>query len=113
MPRVLDLNAVQCSFMDLTLRDPAGTMVQLDMATEELVNELENMGAELDKLKSGDHSGVNLIYDLAARLINCNLDCFHVTGEELRKKYRMNVLSAIQFFSAYLDAINELANQKN
>lgn len=113
MSRVLDLNSVQSSFMDLTLRDDAHTMVQLDIPTEALVNELQNMGPELKKMETGDRTAVNMIYDLAARLINCNSDFLTVTGEELRTKYRMNLVVMLTFFKSYMGFINELSNQKN
>lgn len=113
MARVLDLNAVQTSLMDLTLQDKDHTIVHLDIPTEELVQEFEAMLPELEHLKKGDRTGVNRIYDIAAKLININLDFFTVTGEELRTTYRMNVISAIQFFGAYFDAIDALTNEKN
>ena len=113
MARVLDLNSVQSSFMDLTLQDENRTVVHLDLPTEELVQDLKKMQTELDALRKGDRDAVEKIYDLAANLINCNLDFFKVTGQELRVTYRMNVLSAINFFSAYLDFIRSLENEKN
>lgn len=113
MARVLDLNCVQSSLMDLTLQDENRTVLSLDFPTEALVRELENMSPELAKIEKGDRSAVDMIYDLAARLISCNFDFVKVTAEELRGKYRMNLFSAIQFFNGYLDAINELSNSKN
>lgn len=113
MARVLDLNSVQSSIMDLTLQDEARTVVHLDFPTEALVRELEGMSPELKKIEKGDRSSVEIIYDLAARLISCNFDYFKVTGEELRTKYNMGLYSAITFFSAYLDFINDLGNAKN
>lgn len=113
MARVLDLNNVQQSFMDLTLQDDAHTVVHLDITTEENVNKLLSIGPDLEKLKRGDREGVDAIYDLAAKIISCNLDYFTVTGQELREKYGMNLYSAIAFFSAYMGFINELSNQKN
>lgn len=113
MARVLDLNNVQQSFMDLTLQDDAHTVVHLDITTEENVNKLLSIGPDLEKLKRGDREGVDAIYDLAAKIISCNLDYFTVTGQELREKYGMNLYSAIAFFSAYMGFINELSEQKN
>lgn len=113
MPRVLDLNTAQSSLLELTLQDEKHTMLQLDIPTEALVRELEGLTPELEKIKTGDRSSVEMIYDLAARLISCNLDYVTVTGEELRTKYRMNLVSAINFFSAYFDAIQALIDEKN
>lgn len=113
MARVLDLNVVQSSLMDLILQDEARTVVHLDIPTEELVQEFEAMLPRLDTLKKGDRSAVNEIYNVAAKLISVNLDFFEVTGQELRTTYRMNVLSAINFFGAYLDALETLTKEKN
>ena len=113
MARVLDFNDIQSSFLDITLRDDARTVVHLDLPVEALVNELENMQGELDKMKAGNKEGVNAIYDLGARLINCNFDYFTATGEELRTKYGMNLVLMMAFFSAYMGGIKELSNAKN
>ena len=113
MARVLDLNTVQSSILDITLQDKDRTVVHLDVPSEELVRELEALVPELDKLKKGDRAAVNETYEVAAKLINCNQDYFQVTAQELRTTYRMNLLSAINFLSAYFDCIEALANQKN
>ncbi len=113
MARILDLNSVQHSIMDLTLCDDNRTVLHLDFPTEQLVRELEGMGPRLKELETGDHSAVDMIYNLAAQLISCNLDYVKVTAEDLRGKYKMNLYGAITFFSAYMDFINELADEKN
>ena len=111
MPRVLDFNELQESFLDITLRDEARTVVHLDLPIEQLINELQNV--DLEKMKTGNREAVIGIYDLAARLINCNLDYFKTTGDELLRKYNMNLVLILQFFSTYMDCITELSNQKN
>lgn len=113
MARVLDFNELQSSILDITLRDEARTVVHLDLPNEALINELQNMGPEIEKMKTGTQTAVKGIYDLAARLINCNLDYFQTTGDELLRKYSMNLVLTMQFFSAYMDCIAELSNQKN
>jgi hypothetical protein len=113
MARVLDFNALQSSILDITLIDEARTVVHLDLPTEALVNELQNMGPEIENMKTGNQAAVKGIYDLGAKLINCNLDYFHTTGEELLRKYGMNLVLMLQFFSMYMDCITELSNQKN
>jgi len=113
MARVLDFNKVQSSFLDITLRDKNRTVVHLDLPMEALVNELENMQGELDKMKSGNKEGVDAIYDLGARLMNCNFDYFTTTGEELRTKYGMNLVLMMAFFTTYMGGIKELSGAKN
>lgn len=111
MPRVLDFNALQSSILDITLRDEARTVVHLDLPDEAIINELQQL--DLEKMKTGSQEAVKSIYDLAAKLINCNLDYFKTTGDELLRKYNMNLVLLLQFFSAYMDCITELSNQKN
>lgn len=113
MARILDLNCMQSSIMDVTLQDEARTVFHLDIPTEELVQEFEAMLPELDSLKKGDRQAVNNIFEVAAKLISCNLDFITVTAAELRGAYRMNVISALNFFSAYMDALEALTNEKN
>lgn len=111
MPRVLDFNNLQSSILDITLRDEARTVVHLDLPNEALISELQNI--DLEEMKTGNQAAVKGIYDLAAQLINCNLDYFKTTGDELLRKYNMNLVLLLQFFSAYMDCITELSNQKN
>lgn len=113
MARALDFNDVQSSFWDITLRDADRTVVHLDIPDEATINKLQNMQGDLDMMKTGDKAAVAAIYDLAAMLINCNFDFFKVTGEELQKKYGMNMVLILKFFSMYMDCITELSNQKN
>lgn len=113
MARVLDFNEVQSSFMDIKLRDPERTEVHLDLPTEKTINELQNMKSELERMKEGDRTAVDEIYDLAARLMNCNFDLLTFTGEALRTKYGMNLVLILQFYSTYMSYVEELSNRKN
>ena len=113
MARTLDFNELQSSILDITLRDEARTIVHLDIPNEALINELENMHPKLEEMKTGTKAAVQSIYDLAASLINCNFDYFQTTGDELQRKYGMNLVLIMQFFSAYMDCITELQNAKN
>lgn len=111
---VLDLNSVQLETLDLTLQDEARTTLHVTTPTEALVAELEAFTPEmLTVLRTGDKEGVHSIYDLAARLISCNREGIRITGEELLGKYRMTLESAVVFFSAYMDYITGITNQKN
>lgn len=114
MAKVLDLNTVERPTLELTLQDEAKTTILVSTPSEGLVRELENISPELNKmLETGDKESVDTIYDLAARLISCNRQGRQVTAEELRTTYKMGLESALLFFSAYLDFINDLTNAKN
>ena len=67
----------------------------------------------LTVIKTGNKEGVQSIYDLAARLISCNREGITITASELLGKYRMTLESAVVFFSAYMDYITGITNQKN
>jgi superfamily II DNA or RNA helicase len=74
-------------------------------------------GFDLPELQSvlsgGDRESVELCYDLAARLINCNRSFITVTAEELRKKYGLDLEGLVVFYSAYADFIQEINSAKN
>lgn len=114
MAKVLDLNTVERPTLELTLQDKERTTILVSTPSEGLVRELESVAPELSKMyETGNQESVDAIYDLAARLISCNRQDKQVTAEELRTKYKMGLESALLFFSAYLDFINELTNAKN
>ena len=113
MARVLDLNSVQRPTLELTLMDDDRTLLRVSMPTEGMVSELQAMTSDLKKVEKGDREAVELIYDLAARLLSCNRDRIQVTAEELRGKYRVDLESLLIVYSAYMDFINEISNQKN
>lgn len=114
MGKVLDLNTATLPTLELTLQDEAKTCVHVTLPSEALINELQAMSSELQPiLAKGDREGVEAIYDLAARLISCNLEEQTLTGKELRATYRMTLESAVVFYSAYLDFINEIIDAKN
>ena len=113
MARTLDLNAIQESLLDVTLRDDARTVVHLDIPNEALINELERLSPALKSLGTGDQRSVSFAYDLAARLISCNFDGLKVTGEQLQTTYNMHLVATLNFFSGYMAAVQELINEKN
>ena len=66
-----------------------------------------------EMLSKGDKEGVDMAFDLAARLISCNRNGRNITGSQLRKKYNMSFETLLVFYSAYLDFIEEVKNSKN
>lgn len=114
MARLLDFNTVEVQTMDIVLCDDAHTKVHLRYPTEGLVQEIIRISPEVHKvLETGDEASSNLVYDLMARLINCNRDGFKVTGEELRTKYGLDFEKIIVFCASYLEFLNEITNAKN
>lgn len=114
MARVLDLNTTERPTLELTLQDKERTTVLVSTPTEALVQELNQLAPEMTKvLQSGSAESMAAMYDLAAKLISCNRNGIQITAEELRSKYRMGLESALIFFSAYMDFIEEITKAKN
>lgn len=112
--RTLDLNTAARPTLELTLQDENKTTVLVSTPTEGLIQEVQQLSPEmLEIMKTGDQEGIDLIYDLAARLISCNRNFITMTGQELREKYNMDLESAVLFFSAYMDFLSDLTNEKN
>jgi hypothetical protein len=109
--RVLDLNTAQRPTLELTLCDKERTVLHIGMPTEADINELQAM--DFSSLESGEQADASAVYDMAARLINCNRDGVKVTGKSLRTKYGMDLELAVVFFEAYTEFINTIANEKN
>lgn len=112
--KTLDLNkAKRPSFM-LTLQDEEQTKVTITIPSEGLIAEMQSLAPDLmDTIKNGDKEGIEAVYNMAADLISCNRDFKKFTGEELREKYNMDLESAVLFFSAYMDFITDITNEKN
>lgn len=113
MAYVLDLNRSNDYTLELTLMDKDHTTLLVGLPTEAMEQELSCFSENLHKLAKGDKESIELVYDLAARLISRNRNFITVTAEELRTKYRMDLESAILFFSAYLDFLSKVTNEKN
>lgn len=114
MAKKLDFNSVEPLVLELTMKDEARTVIRVSTPTEALVEELQHVASKLSAaVKGKSEASTESIYDLAARLISCNLDDLKVTKEDLRDKYRMNLENLLIFFGAYIDFINEITHEKN
>lgn len=114
MAKVLDFNTVERPVLELIMQDEERTHIKVGTPTESLVEELAELAPQLEKvLQAEDADSIAAIYDLAARLINCNRSFIKVTPEDLRGKFRMNFESLVIFFGAYVDFINEITSAKN
>lgn len=114
MAKTLDFNSIEPRVLELIMRDDNRTRINVSTPTEALVEELQMLAPKLNALIADkDKANIADIYDLAARLINCNRSDIRVTAEELRDKYRMNLEALLIFFGAYMDFINEITHEKN
>lgn len=100
--------------LELTMMDEAQTVIKVGTPSVGLLEELEALLPEFETLaRSGNREAIAAIYDMAARLINCNYSFITVIGEELRTKYGMGLDAMQIFFSAYMDFVSDIYNAKN
>ena len=114
MSKVLDFNTVERPTLELIMPDTDHTVIKVGTPTESLVEELAALAPQLEKvLQAKDADSIEAIYDLAARLINCNRNFIKVTPEDLRGKFNMNFENLVLFFGHYIDFINDITRAKN
>lgn len=116
MAKTLNFNTLKRPTLPLVMRDDAQTLIKVSTPTEALVEELQAVAPELEKrlgATEADADSIQAIYDLAARLMSCNIDGLLVTVDDLRHKYKLGLEELVFFYVAYVDFLNEIKNAKN
>lgn len=117
MSKILDLR--QIGRPTLTVIFPVEDeeiVVHVCAPTVALVDEIRFGLEALSKVLSGEegeHATKMAIYDLAAKLINCNTDGFKTDATELAVKYHMSVETLAVFFDNYVEFIDLIQHEKN
>lgn len=114
MAKTLDFNALEMPKLPLVMSDADRTNIVVTVPPEGLVEELTAAGPKLRTIvESGDRAGMQACYNLAARLMSCNLSGLNVTAEDLRGKFGLDIYGLMFFFNAYTEFIREIQNAKN
>ncbi|MBP3590271.1 MAG: hypothetical protein J6J61_06815 [Muribaculaceae bacterium] len=116
MAKITDLRQAGRPTMTLVLPDEQGTTIHLCAPTVELVEELREGSATLFAAlrgEKGDAQTSRAVYELAANFINCNIDLFTTTAEELTRKYGVGLEHLQYFFIDYVNFLEEIQNAKN
>lgn len=114
MAKMLDFNSYRRPTLMLRMKDEQQTKLHVTTPTVELVEDLQANLHELKLALAGnDTAAKDAVYELAAKLINCNLDGVTTTAEELAIKYEMNLEDMTMFFTAYMDFLEEIKSAKN
>ena len=114
MAHIIDFNSIIKPMLEITLRDAEHTRVHVTTPTQGLIERLSANADQLKQAVNGETAeAIQSVFTLAADLINCNLDGFKTTAEELRDKYKLTLYDIIIFYNAYLAFIDELKNAKN
>lgn len=116
MAKITDLRMIGRPTMTLVLPDDNGTTVHLCAPTVELVEELRGGSDVLFAVlrgENGDAETRRAVYELAANFINCNIDLFETTAQELAKRYCVSMEHLQHFFVDYVSFLDEIQNAKN
>lgn len=110
----LDFNAIKRPTLELTMKDKKHTIIRVTTPKESSIERLDAMGKELREIvDNGDRAETKAVFELAAELINFNLDDLTVTADELKSVYKLNLEDLVVFFAAYMDFITEIEKAKN
>lgn len=114
MANITDLRLADFPTMTVVL--PDGTAVHVCVPTVELVEELRRSSRKLNAILNGDEGDAptkKAVYELAAKLLNCNEDDFTVTAEGLAIQHRASLKALRVFFDDYVKFINSIEKAKN
>ena len=114
MSKTLDFNSYRRPTLILSMKDEHRTKLHVVAPTIELVEELKANLTELQTALAGkDALASRNVYELAAKLMSCNLNGVELTSDELALVYEMNMEDMAMFFTAYVDFLDEIKNAKN
>lgn len=114
MPRILDLNELSRPTLLIVLKDEHKTKVHVTTPSVALTKELRLNLTKLQEVMKGTGPETSrAVYDLAAKLINCNFDFFKTTGEALATTYGLSQQDLMIFYTDYLEFLNSIENEKN
>lgn len=113
MNHITDLRLADFPTMVLLLA--GDVVVHITAPTYDLIAELDRSKIVLESILNGNKTErtQQALYDLAAKLINCNDDDFHVTAQDLLVKYRWGIKAVGKFFEDYQAFITSIENEKN
>lgn len=112
--KITDLRIADFPTMTLVLPDE--TVVHVCAPTVELVDELKGSRRRLNAIlegQEGDAQSKRAVYELAAKLINCNEDDFTTTPQDLAVKHRVSLRALHVFFEDYVYFLKTIENEKN
>ena len=90
------------------------TIIRVTVPTVDMVEEFKAKLPELMIVLKGEGPETKkALYELAANLINCNLDAERVTVADLVNKYDWAVEDLTKFYLDYMAFIEDIENEKN
>ena len=110
--RQFDFNAIKQPTLAVTLK--GGAVINLELPTaghvELLQREIPHLRERIDK---HGLSGIHRYYAILAELMSCNAENLTFTADDLEKEYRITLSDMIEFYTVYLQFIDEAKSAKN
>ena len=112
--KTLDFRALKRPFLRLVIDNEEETIIRVTTPTADMVEDFRaNLPELLEVLKGNGAEQKIALYDMAAKLISCNLDAVDVTAKTLTDEYDWSVSDLTVFFTAYTEFLEEIESAKN
>lgn len=99
----------------MQLAMPDGSTLHITLPNKSLITRLMRFKDTISEMQesSEPEAVLNEMYDLAAKLMSCNLKNRVITSEELSGEDGISLEFLTIFFKEYFDFVNSITNSKN
>lgn len=113
MAKPLNFNNIKKRYLTVTLADEKKTTLMIGTPTKAVMNELILLQSNFESLEDGDanEETIDDLYITCAKVMSRNKGGIVVTKEYLEEVF--DIEDIMIFFSAYMDFVGEIAEEKN
>lgn len=113
MAKPLDFNKLKKRYLNVTLADEKRTSLMIGTPTKSVMDDLLAMKSVLDDVEGDDIDAdvMNDLYDVCAKIMSRNKGGVTITADHLADC--LDFEDIMIFFSAYMDFVGEISNEKN
>lgn len=110
--RKFNFNDIEAPRMHVTLR--SGLELQLEIPCVSLIEKLRTGTKMLaQSVTENNLSDLGRYYDLAAELLSCNTSNVQISSYDMEHKEHIHIDDLVDFFTAYIEFVNEAGSAKN
>lgn len=113
MAKPLDFTKLKKRYLNVTLADEKQTTLMIGTPTKAVMDDLLAMKAALDDVEGDDVDAevMNDLYDVCAKIMSRNKGGVSITSDHLAEC--LDFEDIMIFFTAYMDFVGEIKNEKN
>lgn len=110
---VLNFNNIKKQYLTVVLPDEKQTTLLIGSPTKALTSEINTIQSNLEMInnENSDEFTLDELYNACAKVMSRNKAEIKITKKQLEKIF--DVEDILIFFTAYVNFVTELANQKN